>query len=196
MRGPGKEREWSKRQIGEKRWIVLCVANERKERVSCGMFTCQCMFLLWLIVSVCLCVCVTMWVSTMKYQASPYYNLTIISIRYKVSCNDMLLHVISSHNSFDTVSNVWLIKATNSHALSVRHTHLTIFTHSHTTHLRFYILKKQKVYLACSIHIFLHWTKLTTVVQSSTAIYLIRHMCLHEGVIYFRSLLYFEVLFK
>lgn len=80
--GPGREREWSERQTGKKGWIVLCVANERKERATCGMFTCQCKFLLWLMVSVCLCVSVTVWVSTMKYQAYPYYNLTIMSITY------------------------------------------------------------------------------------------------------------------
>lgn len=56
------------------------------------------------------CACVSKWVSTLKYLAPPFCNLneTIMSIMYQVSCNDMLLHVISFSDSLDTLSNVWL----------------------------------------------------------------------------------------
>lgn len=95
--GAAESRAWArksegarKRESGEEGWIVLCVGSERKERASCGMFTCQCSSSSdWSY----LCVCVS---EGGFPHAIP-----------QVSCNDMLLQVIPFSNCLDTLSNVW-----------------------------------------------------------------------------------------
>lgn len=61
-----------KRESGEEGWIVLCVGNERKERASCGMFTCQCSSSSdWSDLGACVPACVCVLVSSSGF---PHWN--------------------------------------------------------------------------------------------------------------------------